>query len=137
MLLRECTLSDLEEPVATERFAGHETAEFIADAGVVIPDALAARRQGSVDRVIAEEPEHQGVTDRAILAQRATTMQAVGMKDDEVAWLRRVGEDGPRVWVGLALAFDVGKWSPVAPVERLGRVVGVIIGAAIILRPVM
>jgi hypothetical protein len=88
-------------------------------------------------RVIAEELEHQGVTDRAILAQRATTMQAVGMKDDEVAWLRRVGKDGPRVWVGLSLAFDVGKRSPVAPVERLGRVVGVIIGAAIILRPVM
>ena len=78
------------------------------------------------------------MTDRTILAQRATTMQAVGMEDDEVAWLRRVGEDGPRVWVGLALAFDVGKRSPVAPVERLGRVVGVIIiGAAMILRPVM
>ena len=72
------------------------------------------------------------MTDRAILAQRAATMQAMGMKDDEVAWLRRVGEDGPRVWVGLVLAFDVGKRSPVAPVERLGRVVGVII-----LRPVM
>lgn len=29
MLLREYALSDLEESVVTERFIGHETAEFI------------------------------------------------------------------------------------------------------------
>lgn len=99
---------------------------------------MAARWQGAVDGVIAKEPQNQGVTDGAIFAQPGTSMQAMRVEYDDVAWFRGEQEYGPCMGVEPAISFDVGKRGPVSPpMARFGGIAGFIIGAAVILRSVV
>src|SRR3954447_193302 len=96
MSWRGSPLADLLESGRAEEVAVLEVGELVAEQDALPGVAGAAGlRERAERRVIAEEPQDQGVAVGAVGVDRRAAVQAVRMEHDHIARLRRVGDGVP------------------------------------------
>ncbi|MNT92284.1 hypothetical protein D3C72_2335410 [compost metagenome] len=92
-------------------------------------------RQRTEDRVVAEEAQDQRMAVREIGVDSTPAVQRTRVQQQNISGLRSPGEDVVGIGIDAAFGLDVRQPRPdPTAVQRLGRVVGVLKGAAVVAR---